>query len=144
MAWAIEQDVITLTGHPVTEDELARAQSQIELAIGRTEALATAELSARDLEWLRRAVAYQAVWAASQHDLHSRMDVTALSQDGVSAQFSGDSLVLAPLARRAVRKLSWMGGVRSIEVEPFMPTPRRRWPVGGAVIDYESEPWRSL
>lgn len=144
MPWATTGDVNTLVGTPVADDELARAQALIELAIGRTEALATAELSTRDLEWLRRAVAYQAVWMKGQADLFTRLDVQSLSQDGLSATFSDGSLVYGPLTQRAIRKLSWMGGTRSISVEPFCPTPRRRWPVGGPVVDYINEPWQPL
>lgn len=144
MPWATTADVNSLTGTPVPEDTLAQAQALVELAIGRTEALATAEMTPRDLEWLRRAVAYQAVWVQGQSDLFTRLDVRALSQDGMSATFSDGTLVYGPLTKRAIRKLSWMSGTRSIPVEPFTPTPRRRWPVGGAVIDYDMEPWQPV
>jgi len=144
MSWATTTDVNNLTGTPVAEDVVTRAQALIELKIGRTEALATAEMSARDLEWLRRAVAYQAAWLPGQADLNTRLDVTQLSQDGLSTVFAPDAIVYAPLAIRALKKLSWMSGTRSIAVDPFVPTPRRRWPVGGPVIDYDMEPWQSL
>jgi hypothetical protein len=138
MTWASESDVVTLTGSPADAVKLAQAQATIELAIGRTEAKGTAEMTARDLDWLRRAVAYQAAWMAGQPDLFQRLEVKSLSQDGMSATFKGDALVLAPNAKRAIRNLSWLGSTRSVSVEPFCPTPARR------LVDYENEPWRPL
>jgi hypothetical protein len=145
MPWATEADVVALTGTPADAVKLAQAQGLIELAISRTEAMGTAEMTLRDLDWLKKAVAYQAAWIAGQPDLFTRLDVESLSQDGMSAKFSSTgSLVYAPLATRAMRNLSWRGSSRSVSVEPFVPTPRRRYPVGGAVIDYENEQWKPL
>lgn len=145
MTWATEADVVTITGSPADSQKLAQAQGMIELAVGRTETLATAELNTRDLEWLKRAVAYQAAWLAGQHDIHTRLSVTQLAQDGMAATFGEDSLTLAPLAKRAIGNLSWMtAGTRSVTVEPFCPTPVRRYPIGGQVIDYALEPWQAL
>jgi hypothetical protein len=76
-----------------------------------------------------------------QPDLFTRMNVKQLGQDGLSATLSGDALTLAPLAHKALNRLSWMGGTKSIPLEPFQPTKHRRYPVGGPVIDYENEPW---
>jgi hypothetical protein len=145
VSWATEADVLSLTGTAVAEDELTRAQAQIEMAVGRTDVLATAEMNARDLEWLRRAVAYQAAWASNQPDLYTRTEVTSLAQDGISVQFQNGALALAPLARRAIRRLSWVGQ-HSTEVEPFNPTVAVRYPVGGPIIDYpfEGEGWQPL
>jgi hypothetical protein len=132
MTWASGADVTALTGVPADDVLLNQAQALIELVVGRTEAQATAELSARDLEWLRRGVAYQAAWVAGQPDLFTRLEVQRLAQDGMSADFLSDSLTLAPMARRVLRNLSWRGATRSTEVEPFVSTPTRRYPVGGA------------
>lgn len=144
MPWATGADVVTLTGHPADDEKIAIAQTHIELFVGRTEDTATAELSARDLAWLKRAVAYQAVWLAGQADINTRLDVSQLSQDGMQAAFKGDGLVLAPLARRAIRQLSWKGGTRSISAEPFCPPVAPRYPIGGPITDYDWEHWRRL
>lgn len=144
MPWATGADVVALTGKPANDEKIAVAQSHVELFIGRTEATATAELSARDLEWLKRAVAYQAVWLEGQPDIDTRLNVTQMSQDGQQATLAGDALILAPLAKLAIRKLSFMGRNRSISVEPFNPTIIPRYPVGGPVIDYDFERWRRL
>jgi hypothetical protein len=118
MSWATEADVVALTGTPADAVKLAQAQAAVELYLGRTEALGSAEMSARDLDWLRRGVAYQAAWMASQPDLFTRLEVEQLAQDGMSTVFAPDGLVLAPLARRVLLRLSWMGGTQSITVEP--------------------------
>lgn len=144
MAWCTGADVVALTGKPADEEKIQIAQAHIELFVGRTEALATAELSTKDLEWLRRAVAYQAVWLEGQADIDTRLNVIQMAQDGQQATLVGDALVLAPLAKMAIRKLSWMGRNRSISVEPFCPRVERRYPVGGPVIDYDFERWRRL
>ena len=144
MPWATGADVVALTGTPANEEKLQIAQAHIELAISRTEALAQDDLSSRDLEWLRRAVAYQAAWLEGQADINTRLDVVQLAQDGMQATFKGDALILAPLAKMALRKLSWMGGHLSISVQPFNPTIVRRYPIGGPVTDYDFERWRRL
>jgi hypothetical protein len=130
VTWASGSDVVALTGHPADDELLAQAQSLIELVIGRTEDTATAEITARDLDWLRRATAYQAVWMAGQPDLYTRLDVTQLAQDGMAATFRDGALVLSPLAQSALKRLSWgQGGTRSVTVEPFAPMvqTRTRW-----------------
>lgn len=142
MAWATGADVVTLTGHPADDEKIAIAQILIEMFVGRTED--TADIGADDLAWLKRAVAYQAVWLEGQPDLFTRLDVTQLSQDGMQAAFKGDGLVLAPLAKRAIRQLSWKGGTRSISVEPFQPVVVGRYPIGGPIVDYDWERWRRL
>lgn len=144
MAWCTGADVVALTGTPADDEKIAMAQGHIELAIGRTEASAADDLSARDLDWLRRAVSYQAAWLEGQADINTRLDVTQLAQDGMQATFAGDGLILAPLAKRALKRLSWRGGTRSIAVEPFNPTVIPRYPVGGPLIDYDFERWRRV
>lgn len=144
MTWATGADVVALTGAPADDVILAQAQALVELAIGRTEAMGTAEMTARDLDWLKKATAYQAAWIAGQPDLFTRMDVKSLAQDGMAATFNDGSLVYAPLTTRVLRNLSWRGTSRSVSVEPFCPTPTRRYPIGGAVIDYPNEPWRTI
>lgn len=106
-AWATAQDVIDCTGVSVTDQQRAQAQAAIEVFSNRIYA-DTARVRTRDLYWLGRAVAYQAAWLAGQFGLESRLDATQLSQDQVSSTLTGDGLVLAPMAARALRKVSWM------------------------------------
>jgi hypothetical protein len=110
MAWASAVDVYALTGATVTDAQVDQATSVIELTSGgRMARLDPAYLSERNLDWLRRAVAYQAAWIASQPDYFTRMDVSSMTQDGIAAAFRPDGLILSPLARRCLKRLSWRG-----------------------------------
>jgi hypothetical protein len=106
-AWASAQDVLNATGVSVTEPRLAQAQSDIEIFSNRIYA-DTARIRTRDLYWLGRAVARQAAWLVGQFGLETRLDATQIQQDQVSTTLTGDGLVLAPMAARALRRVSWM------------------------------------
>jgi hypothetical protein len=105
-SWCDAETALSVTGIEVTDGQLGTAQAAIEVLCGRTFA-DTDRIRPRDLYWLVRAVAYQGVWAAQQPGLESRMDLTSTSQDSVSAAMTGDAVVLAPMAARALNRLSW-------------------------------------
>lgn len=66
------------------------------------------EIDDRDRYFLRLATAYQVAFMHDNPDMFSRADVTDASQDGESASFRNpDAHLLAPLARKALRRLSW-------------------------------------
>lgn len=118
-AWASADDVLGATGVEVTDQQLVQAQADIEVISGRI-FTDTDRLRLRDLYWLGKAVAYQAAWAAGQPGLAQRMDVTAQTQDGTSANFTGDAIVLAPMAGRALQRCSWRRS-RTVHVRsPFV------------------------
>lgn len=106
--WVTDKEVSTLTGATVDDATIAQAQGVIEL---RTGVLAEQfpALWGRDARWLARAVAYQAAFMAEHPDMFSRMGVDSLGQDGQSMSGRGSYLTLAPLARVAIRRLSWKG-----------------------------------
>jgi hypothetical protein len=106
-AWASVQDVTNATGATVTAAQLAQAQAAIEVFTNRIYA-DTDRIRTRDLHWLGQAVAYQAAWIAGQFGLETRLDATQIQQDQVSTTLQGDGLVLAPMAARALRRVSWM------------------------------------
>jgi hypothetical protein len=106
-AWATAQQVLNTTGVSVTDAQLAQAQDDIEIFTNRVYA-ETARIRARDLYWLGRAVARQAAWLAGQFGLETRLDATQIQQDQVSTTLQGDGLVLAPMAARALKRVSWM------------------------------------
>lgn len=115
MTWATVADVLALAGVEVDAATLAQAEGVVELFVGISPDN-TAELSGANTRMLRAAVAYQAAWMLAQVDVTGRMEVTSLDQDGTRVTpGTGDDLVLAPLAKRAVARLSWMGS-RSIEL----------------------------
>jgi hypothetical protein len=106
-AWASAQDVIDTTGVTVTEQQLVQAQKNIEVFSNRIYP-DSERMRTRDLYWLGQAVAYQAAWLAGQFGLETRLDATQIQQDQVSSTLTGDGLVLAPMAARALRRVSWM------------------------------------
>jgi len=109
MTWATQSDVATLTGATVDTDSVVQAQAIIELFVGISEQNTT-ELTTGNARMLKAAVAYQAAWLESQVDVTGRMGVSEIDQDGVTVTpGSPDDLVIAPLAKRAVQRLSWMG-----------------------------------
>lgn len=147
--WATPTDVEEVTGVVVTDAQLARAQTMIEMRVGRT-AEVTASLRVSALRWLRLAVAYQAAWMTSQPDLFTRTAVEGVSQDGASAKFrSADSQTLAPLALRALKRLGWKG-TRSVSVDSVFDRPLGiTYPAAvgvGGIYDFADadEPWRPL
>lgn len=118
-AWATPQQVIDITGVSVTDQQLTQAQAAIEMFSNRIYA-DTARIRARDLYWLRLAVAYQTAWAKGQYDLHTRLDANQVQQDGVVANLNDTAMSLGPEAKKALQRCSWMRS-RTIHVRaPFV------------------------
>ncbi|MCX4704355.1 hypothetical protein [Streptomyces sp. NBC_01373] len=117
-AWATPQQVLDATGVSVTDAELTRAQASIDMFSNRVYA-DLSKIRARDLYWLRLAVAYQAAWEKSQFDLNSRLDASQVQQDGVVASLGDKAMSLGPRAKQALQRCSWMRS-RTIHVRsPF-------------------------
>lgn len=90
------------------------AVRSLEPIIGVIEAVDRPDISDRDRYWLKLATCYQAAFVLDNPDLFSRADVTSASQDGESANFRNvDAHLLAPLARKCIRRLSWRSLTRS-------------------------------
>lgn len=145
--WATAAQVSLITGKPeadFSQDDIQRAQFVIDIVTGTSVemySLLLRENRMRDLKWLRMAVAYQTVWMKARPDFFEAWDIKSLSQDGVSSDFETGSATLAPMARRAIRRLSWKGtrsmriGFRGYEDEdgalvagaPVYDEPTDRW-----------------
>ncbi|MFC5947072.1 hypothetical protein ACFQH9_02115 [Pseudonocardia lutea] len=124
--WATTAEVATYTGAEVDASDLARAQATIDLHSART-VLSAAALGDKDLHWLKLATAYQAAWMKGQPDLFSRLDFTEATQEqGAVAKLTDTGLTLSPLARRALRRCTWLRS-RSLRVKAPNET--------GAVLD---------
>jgi hypothetical protein len=122
--WADEARVLELTGVSVTSEQLDQAQGVLDVYAGVT-VEAAANLSARDLRLLGQALAYQAAWMNRQLDVFSRLEVSEVDQDGMRFKPSSqDALILAPLADRCLRRLSW-AQPRSVRVSSACATRRR-------------------
>lgn len=108
MPWATPESVTVITGRTVDEAGIARAAAVIESVTGLIESVMRPETTDRDLYWLKQATSYQAAWMLDNPDVFSRADVTSAGQDGESAAFRNvDAHLLAPLARKALRRLSF-------------------------------------
>lgn len=124
--WCTVDDVLLFTGKTVTDAQLAQASAALELHVGRTyfELVSNPDggslkVGRRDREWLRRACAYQAAWMLAQPDMYQRLDMDNLASTGRPLTLKDRALVLAPLARRALQRVSWLRS-RSLHIRtPF-------------------------
>lgn len=110
MAWATTTEATSYVGVALTQEQVDLAQPVIDIYANITwvEDYNIDLLKSRDLHLLKLAVAYQAKWMADQIDVLNRTDVVTVNQDGMSFRAShSDSLILAPLAKRALDKVSW-------------------------------------
>jgi hypothetical protein len=109
MPWGVStSDVLATTGTTATTEQVAAADSVISIYVNR-QSSASASMSARDLGWIRTAIAWQTPWQAAQ-SLTTRSQFDSVSQDGLSVSSSAEwAKVLAPLAARSLKNLSWKG-----------------------------------
>jgi hypothetical protein len=64
------------------------------------------------------ATAYQAAWITDHPDLFTHTDIQSINQDGIFYVHQHEnSYLIAPMARRALRRLSWMRQ-RNIRIRP--------------------------
>ena len=110
-AWATVEQALGFTGKTLTAAQLLAASSVITLYAGKTTDQPEDSITARDRYWLAMATSYQAVWQAARAGyLDQRESHVSQSADGVSVQREAPSdHMLAPLAARALRNLSWVG-----------------------------------
>lgn len=139
--WATPADVLSLTGTAdATDAEVVRANGIVEILGGRLYTLAAERTGRRDAEWMRRAVAYQVPWMRAQPDFFERLDLASL--EGLDIKEL--ALILAPMTRYALNKLSWRRS-RSLHIRtPFIDGPG---PVSGnplAEVNDAYESWSPL
>lgn len=147
-SWATIGQVYSLTGQVVTLSNVLDAQEVVEIHCGRTFE-STDLFKARDIVWLRKAVAYQAIWMPLQPGYFERHTIKETIQDGAQVVFAGSNepantglFMLAPLAMRALKNLSWMGST-SIKFRRPRFGPR---PLSASEYRYndDHEGWRPL
>jgi hypothetical protein len=139
MTWATTAETLSYTNIAVSQDNLDSAQAMIELFADVTEVSSDAgNISAKNLRLLKLAVAYQAAWMTSQPDLFTRSDVGLMSQDGISfTSPHANSSILAPMARRALDRLSWRRN-RNQRIRPMRPNNITLGNLEGYTV---SDPW---
>jgi hypothetical protein len=117
MPWATLSEVQDLPGgEDATQADLDLAQIMIEDLAGTTEVASDqGNISSTNLRRLKNAVIFQTIFIGGHPELLTVQDVTGASGDGVSAQYrTADSQLYAPLASRAVNRLSWrLRGLRT-------------------------------
>jgi hypothetical protein len=109
-SWASSEDVARITGISVTSAVVEQAQAVIDIHAARTYD-ARDRTGSRDQRYLQLAVAYQAAWMKSQPDYFQRMDLTGVTGPGAATGIAGlapTGMVLAPSARWALRRVSWL------------------------------------
>ncbi|WP_329064889.1 hypothetical protein [Amycolatopsis sp. NBC_01480] len=117
--WCTLPDVPLITGVQVTQDQLLQAGFNIDVAAARAFAVDGTRVGSRDLYWLRMATAYQAAWLATQVDAFNRIDALDISQGRSRTQLRDTAMFLAPHARRALKRVSWLKA-RSVHIRaPF-------------------------
>lgn len=143
--WATVGDVASLTGVSVDTTTLSQANAVIELHSGRIYSLSgvsdpngVTNTGARDIEWMRRACAYQAAWMAAQFDMFTRLDLNAVNQEGRAVGLKDYTLVLAPLAKRALDRVSWRKS-RSLHVRSPFEDGLGAGVLGGPIVDYDDD-----
>lgn len=119
--WATIADVQLYTKIASSQEDVDSAQFMIELfadveyndtmdASGNvlTTSTGRAVIGSRDLRYLKMAVAYQAGWMTDHPDLFTQVDIGSMNQDGIFFVYKNENAaLLAPMARRALGRLSW-------------------------------------
>lgn len=112
--WATPADVLALTNVTVAATDMPNAV--VEMHAGRTYLAASTKTGSIDVEWMRRAVAYQAAWMSGQSDMFTRLDFEAVGKErGSAVAITPTAMTLAPLARMALNRVSWLKS-RSVHV----------------------------
>ena len=148
MPWATTTDVTTYTGATATAAQLEQAQAVVEIfADTTTDASDAGTISSKNLRLLKLAVAYQTAWMIQHPDAFTNIDITQVQQDGVVATMQhNNALVLAPMAKRCIDRLSWRR-IRSLRIGPMSDSGGRiprRMNTTNAVADDNDPRWRPL
>lgn len=111
MTWATIEQVEAITGVTVTGGTLAVASAMIDTFTGADEDLPEDSISAIDRKRLRKATAWQAAWIPGKPGLLTERElVTSVSSDGQSIQRESQlDAMCAPMAKREIANLSWVG-----------------------------------
>lgn len=121
--WASIGETQAYTGIAVSQDHLTMAQGMIELfsdvVYNQTaDASGAPIIGAKNFRLLKMATAYQAAWITEHPDLFTHTDIQSINQDGIFYVHSNEnSYLIAPMARRALKRLSWMRN-KTIRIRP--------------------------
>lgn len=121
--WCTVEDVMTFANAQVSDQVLAQAGAQIDVASARPYDIFVAgvpagqvsKIGAADMYWLKLACAYQAAWLASQPDVYTRSNVKQIGRGTGSLMLDETALILGPLAKQALKRVSFLKS-RSLHV----------------------------
>lgn len=115
--WASISETLAYTRINVEQEDLDSAQAMIELFADVIYEQSD-KISTKNARLLKMAVAYQAAWITEHPDLFTHTDIQSINQDGIFYVHTHEnSYLIAPMARRALKRLSWMRN-KSIRVRP--------------------------
>lgn len=118
MSWSTTAEAQSITGESHTQAELDLAQNVIELYVLVAED-ALAELKPTDVRMLKKAEAYQSSWMKARVGFMIQKDTDEVVQDGLTyVKGDKDMHILSPLAKKAIKRISWM---RSRTLDPLTP-----------------------
>jgi hypothetical protein len=120
MAWVTPEEALSITpGIAVSQEGIDAAQILIEIFADTTEEASDAGLiSSKNLRLLKLAVAFQAAWMTAHPDQYTGSDFDTFQSDGLSVTYKNEnSNILAPMARRCIKRLSWKRN-RNIYIRP--------------------------
>lgn len=121
--WATAADVLNITGQNVTDAQVQYSGSIVDLFTGRPYSFQWTEPSsqetitynwwenvgASDTYYLKLAVVYQVLWVQQQPDLYTRLELDSIQTMRAPIKLNNDNgLMLGPLARKALSRVSWL------------------------------------
>jgi len=124
-AWASISETLAYTRITVDLEDIDAAQAMIELFADvvydqTVDGSGNTTIGAKNFRLLKMAVAYQAAWMTQHPDLFTHTDIQSINQDGIFYVHQHEnSYLLAPMARRALKRLSWMRN-RNIRIRPSL------------------------
>lgn len=139
--WCSVTDVLTFTGRPVTQQDVNTAQGMLEALVHRVWRVTDSER--RDYYWLTRACAWQALYVNAHPELLTMMDVSSISQDGLSISFKGSAQSVATYSPIALRFLSslFRGSNTTIRLNSAF---QKNRPAQSGVMAGSTVPWSNI
>ncbi|MFG2412584.1 hypothetical protein [Streptomyces goshikiensis] len=137
-----EVEVITMI--EVTPMQLAAAQTVVELFADTTED-STDLISSKNLRLLKQAVAFQAAWLTAHPDAYTNTDFASFKMDGLGVtNRHANAMILAPLAKRCIDRLSWKRNRSVIIRKPGQRTNPVSPDPSNADLDDRRTDWRPI
>ena len=115
--WATVQDVLDITGLEVQNQQVMMAGFVVDMFTGRPYSFVGPDQAEYnwyentgdiDAYYLKLAVAFQCAWMMMQPDLMTRMNLANLPAKGRPLTLNADGMILGPLAKKALGRVSWL------------------------------------